>query len=172
MTRKILLFPILLILAGCCHQNGNGRMQPYFPEKKQARSNATLSLAYLKQGDTGRAYESLQLALKQAPNDPAVLDIAGYYYEKTGDLSTANGYFAQATLVSPQSGIAKNNYGAFLCRNGYYEASIPLFRQAAAIQNTPIRYQARENAKYCKEKMQSGLGDSATYAYYTRTTQG
>jgi type IV pilus assembly protein PilF len=169
LTYNYLFFLILFTLTGCCYQNGNGRMQPYFPEKNQARGNAQAALTYLQQGYTDKSYDSLQLALKQSPNDPAILGIAGYYYEKTGNLPRANGYYAQATLVSPQSGIAKNNYGAFLCRNGYFEASIPLFKQAAAIQNTPIRYQALENAKYCSEKMQSGLGASPTYAYHTHT---
>ncbi len=163
------ILPIMFVtLTSCCYHNQNGSMKPYFIDTKSARIHASSVFSYLHKGDMFHANEELKLAMKAAPNDPIVLDTAGYFYEKIGNTSLANGYFAEAVNTSPDSGIARNNYGAFLCRNGFYDASLPLFRQAAATPNTPIKGLALKNIAYCKNQMQSGLGDSLTYAYYTQ----
>jgi type IV pilus assembly protein PilF len=160
------LLLIILLLNGCYSQQ-IGSMQPYHPYKGLARANAHWVFVYLHQGYTDKAMEKLNLALRESPNDPVVLDTAGYFYEKTGNLSLASGYYASAMNVSPDSGIAKNNYAAFLCRNGDYAASIPLFLKAAATPDTPIKTQALRNANFCRAEMQSVLGENETYAYYT-----
>lgn len=160
-TFKRLLFLILLIMVnGCAHRNTD--TQPNLSSSQQAaRENASLVFSYLHRGYTDKAKEKLELALTQAPEDPVVLDTAGYYYEKIGILKLANRFYKQAVISSPHSGITKNNYGAFLCRNGYYKAALPLFQQAAAAKNTPITGQAMRNEQYCKLQMQSRLGDSS-----------
>jgi type IV pilus assembly protein PilF len=156
------IFLLIILLLNGCHARHQTTTPTVSPSRIAARENAHLVFSYLHQGYTDKAYEKLQLALTQAPDDPVILDTAGYYYEKTGRLRAANRYYKEATVASPYSGIAKNNYGAFLCRNGYYKASIPLFLQAAATPHTPITQQARQNAQYCSLKLKSRLGDSVT----------
>jgi type IV pilus assembly protein PilF len=161
---RILLVLLILTLCGCVHnkQNISNQQNYYDSSKAKARENASLVFNYLRQGYTDYAQEKLHLALAQAPDDPVVLDIAGYFYEKTGRIKLANRYYKQAVIAAPYSGIAKNNYGAFLCRNGYYKASIPYFLQASTTPRTPVTREALENAQYCRMKIKTGLGGGAS----------
>jgi type IV pilus assembly protein PilF len=150
--KKFLFITLLLMLTSCVQHSQKQVNQRNWHDasREKARENAYLALNYLRQGYTDYAQEKLQLALQQAPKDTVVLDTAGYYFEKTGRIKLANHYYKQAIVAAPYSGIAKNNYGAFLCRNGYYKASIGYFLQASTTPRTPITREALENAKYCK----------------------
>lgn len=169
MAKKIFVncisFLIFLLLSACATQYNEP--QPLSASQVMARDNAQLVFMFLHRGYTDKAYDHLQTALQQAPDDPVILDTAGYYYEKIGVISVANRYYKQAVIVAPKSGITKNNYGAFLCRNGYYKESLPLFQAAAATPGTPIYSLAVKNEKYCNIQMQTKLGGKGTYAYYT-----
>lgn len=163
-----ILFFISIVVLSACHTNHQTNT-PNLPTARDiARENAHQVFNYLHQGYTDKAYEKLQLALQQAPDDPVILDTAGYYYEKIGLLKIANQYYKSAIAAAPHSGITKNNYGAFLCRNGHYKSSIPYFIAASKERNTPVCAEALRNAAYCKQQMQSRLGDEATSAYYTQ----
>ena len=165
--KKLLLLFIAIIITGCAHHQNNSSQPTMNPSQTAARENAHLVFNYLHHGYTDKALEKLQIALQQAPNDPVILDTAGYYYEKTGQLKIADQFYKQAVTSAPNSGITKNNYGAFLCRNGYYKESLPYFKQAAITPNTPINREAYKNEQFCRLQMQSRLGDSSTYAYDT-----
>lgn len=162
-SKQIIAFILLLLLASC-----RGEQQPQTNtlhltyNQNIARQHASLVFSYLSKGYTDRAQENMRLALDEAPLDPVVLDTAGYYFEKTGDLRTANFYYRKAVMTSPTSGIVKNNYGAFLCRNGKYKASVKYFLEASKVKDTPITQEALRNAECCYKKMQSGLGGSST----------
>lgn len=163
--KSVLLLISTFALISCIHQQNTP--QRISPSQEAARENAHLVFNYLHRGYTDKAHEKLEIALQQAPRDPVILDTAGYYYEKIGILKIANRFYKQAVISAPYSGIAKNNYGAFLCRNGYYKESLPLFKQAAATPNTPITRLALKNEQYCGLQLQSRLGESPTYAYDT-----
>lgn len=159
---RIFIFIIPLLLFSGCMAHKQPPKPHYDPRLERARENAHLVFNYLHQGYTDYAFEKLQIALQLAPADPVILDTAGYFYEKTGRIKLANRYYKEATIVSPYSGIAKNNYGAFLCRNGYYRASIPYFLEAASMPRTPVTREALANAQYCRVQMKTRLGDRAT----------
>lgn len=158
---RIFFLLILLTLNGC-HIQPQVTTPTISPDRLAAREKAHMVFNYLHQGYTDKAYEKLQAALYQAPDDPVILDTAGYYYEKTGRIKIANQYYRQAVKQAPYSGITKNNYGAFLCRNGFYKQSLPFFLQATKSKHTPITQEAYKNWQYCKLKMQSRLGGNAT----------
>jgi type IV pilus assembly protein PilF len=165
-ARKLLsLTPLCIVclLLAACDYNTNASMQVSYPYFKEGRTNARIGLDYLHDGDTGRAYEKMMQALQQAPNDPLVLDAVAYYYEKCGDLATANGYFFKALTIAPASGTIRDNYGAFLCRNGYKKEAIEYFLQAAHAPDYSEASRAYANARYCAK----GLGDTTDSAYYT-----
>jgi type IV pilus assembly protein PilF len=150
-----------LVLAACVPDT-QGSLQVTYPFAKEARINALNALSDLSAGNTGEAQEKLRLALQQAPKDALILEAMGYYMEKTGDIKTANRYFFTAVTVAPASGTIRNNYGAFLCRNGYSKSAIAYFLQAAAIPNYAQAAKAYANARYCAVE----LGDRAESAYY------
>lgn len=167
MARKLLslimLCTIILALAACA-QNTYGSLQRTYPYSNEARINARNALIELQEAQTDTAQEKLKLALQQASNDALIVEAMGYYMEKTGCIDMANRYFMKAVTMAPASGTIRNNYGAFLCRNGYPKAAIEYFLQAAKIPNYPQVATAYANARYCAE----ALGDRAESAYYIK----
>lgn len=164
MKKASIIIFILFTLTGCVgYMDRNNQQTTDYPNRALAHKNAELALFYLKQGYTNLAYEKLQQAEEQAPNDPVVVDSMGYYYEKTGQLDKASQYFYGALLYAPESITAQKNYGAFLCRNGYYQEAIRYFRQI----NPKIPTITADMA-YCMQELQQALGDRARYAYDTQ----
>jgi type IV pilus assembly protein PilF len=166
-ARKLLTLIILGIVPltlSACFRNDTGSWQVTYPYLQDARSNAGLALDYMQLGRTDMAVEKINLALQQAPTDPIVLEAAGYFQEKSGDIGLANRYFLKALTIAPTSGTIRNNYGAFLCRNGYSRTSIEYFLQAAHTPDPQVEAEAYANARYCAR----GLGAKGDSAYYTR----
>jgi type IV pilus assembly protein PilF len=153
-----------LTLTACSIPAPPASMNITHPNEAAGRFNAEQGLFYLHSGDTIVAHEKFVLALEQAPTDPLTLDAAAFYYEKTGDLTLANNTFFYALLLAPNSGTIRNNYGAFLCRNGYSHESILYFMKSAKTPHYADAAEAYANAKFCAER----LGDKAEYAYYTK----
>ncbi len=161
------IFPFMMILfITACGTTQRMTMSTQFPNLNAARANCRAALDYLHQGYTNLAQERIVLALDQAPRDPLVLDSAGYYYEKTGNLDLANRYFLNAVLLNPHSALANNNYGAFLCRNNRNVAPANWYFQTAAEPKNDLTREAKANAAYCTQKMQFMLGDQDIYAYH------
>jgi type IV pilus assembly protein PilF len=158
---NLLIFSSLLLPA-CGMQHDSYHLD--YPNLPAARFNAEQGMRYLHNGQTNLAAEKFNLAKDQAPRDPLVMDALAFYYEKSGDKELANQTYFNALLLDPHSGTLRNNYGAFLCRNGYSAASIDYFMKAARVPNYRDADGAYANARYCVEKL--GAGDE--YAYYTK----
>jgi len=62
-------------------------------------------------GQLQRAIETLQPALRQAPEDPAVLMIAGGVYMRAGEYARAKQYFEQAARLDPKHAGARTGLG-------------------------------------------------------------
>jgi len=118
-----------------------------------AEINTKLALAYLDHNDAARGKAKLLLAQKQAPLDPAVWYVSGYFWERTGERAAANQAYLNAIKLAPTLGAAQNNYGAFLCRQGQYSAAISHFLLAIADPNYLSIVGAYENAAQCALKI-------------------
>lgn len=165
MTRKLLSLVLLtLSLAGCA--GGYGHMISDKPDTNAARFYANQALIDLHSGRADLAQHNIDLALHYAPDDPLILDAAGFYYEKIAGANFANRYYLAALQVAPHSGSAAANYGAFLCRNERYREAIP-YLLAAVSTHSAQSSEALNNARYCTEQLQSKLGAEEEYAYYT-----
>jgi type IV pilus assembly protein PilF len=163
------LLSLATLCAACCVLNAcsrdvNASLHVSYPNLQNARVLAAQAINDMHNGDTPDATQKINFALSEAPNDPLVLDAMGFYLEKAGDLDGANGFYFKALLTAPQSGTIRNNYGAFLCRNGYSEDAINYFMQAALTPGYPHPEKAYANARYCAQV----LGDSPESAYYTK----
>lgn len=165
MPLNSIFFIIVILTLSACGSTQNMTMSTDFPKLNEARDNAQLALGYLHQGYTDLALEKIQLAMQQAPHDTLVIDTAAYYYEKTGEIDKANQYFAGALLLNPHSNVARNNYGAFLCRNGMDTSALWYFRATEQQPSATTRL-ARANRAYCSQKTQFMLGDNQIYAYH------
>lgn len=123
------------------------------PNAEAAKYNLQLGLAYLKHGDIDRAKSKLLLALRENPKDAITLDAMGYFFELAHDLKMAQQYYLQAIKLMPHMGAVHNNYGAFLCRHGYYRKAIKYFLLATKDINYLHVAAVYKNAGLCALKI-------------------
>lgn len=150
MLKKTILFTFYFLLSACT--------TPSAVEIKNSNSavasiNTQLALAYLDQNDPARGKEKLLLAQKQAPSDPSVWYVSGYFLERTGDILAAESSYLHAIQLAPHLGEAQNNYGAFLCRQKKYTTAITYFLSAANNPSYLNVAKAYENAAQCALKI-------------------
>lgn len=144
-----LLFLVFLNLTSCLSpQNANLSSNNHHNPKASAY-NVQLGLAYLHQGNQQRAKQKLLTAVAEDPNSINANDALAYYFECVQNIAEAENYYQRALQLSPQSGAALNNYGAFLCRQKQYIRANDYFMKAASDStylNTGLAY---ENAGLC-----------------------
>lgn len=111
--------------------------------------NVQLGIDYLQNGKTEAAKQHLVLALKQQPQSVMALGAMGYYYEVVGEPDIAKDYYEKSIRLDSHSGIARNNYGTFLCRRGAFRDAIKQFMLALKDKDYLSVAQVYENAGVC-----------------------
>ncbi|YCH29636.1 type IV pilus biogenesis/stability protein PilW [Erwinia sp. D4-22] len=129
-----------LMLAGC------GRPKP---PSASGQIRLQLGLIYLAQGELPAARRNLQRALQDAPTDYRVLLAMARLFQQENDSVMARRYFQTALKYAPENGYALNNYGAFLCGLGQYDAAHQQFTLAAVQNSAVARVDSQERAGYC-----------------------
>ncbi|WP_368900294.1 type IV pilus biogenesis/stability protein PilW [Mixta calida] len=135
-----LMLVAALALAGCSSQrqaSGSGQIR------------LQLGLIYLLQGDMPAARRNLQRALQDAPGDYRVLLAMARLHEQEGDGAMARHYYQSALKSAPKNSYALNNYGAFLCGLGQYDAAHQQFTFAATPNSLAASADSQERAGYC-----------------------
>lgn len=148
-----------LLLAGCQTAQQN---------KALVETRLQLGLAYLARGELDAAQRNLQRALALAPNDYRTQLAEARYQHQAGDDTLAAKYYHRALTLAPQNGYVLNNYGAFLCRLGQYDAAQRHFIQAAEDSANGTRADSVENSGYCylnagqRESARDALAEAVT----------
>lgn len=137
---RCLMALAVLMLAGC-----SAPKQP----SGSAQIRLQLGLIYLSQGALPAARRNLERALQDAPKDYRVLLAMARLYQQENDSATAHRYFQTALKYAPENGYALNNYGAFLCGLGQYDAAHQQFTLAAVQNSAVARADSQERAGYC-----------------------
>lgn len=114
-----------------------------------AQANLNLALDYIQAEDMENAKDKLMLAVKEEPNYAATWYTMGYFDEVTKHLPQAEADYKHAIALDKNSGMANNNYGTFLCRNGRYKEAIAQFMIAANQSEYLHAGGAYENAGIC-----------------------
>ncbi|HET9843862.1 MAG TPA: type IV pilus biogenesis/stability protein PilW, partial [Gammaproteobacteria bacterium] len=86
---------------------------------------------------------------KLGPDLPEVHYALGYYKESMGEVDQAKDHYLEALRKKPKHGIAHNNYGAFLCRQGHYQEAEKEFLTAVEDPEYTTPAEALENAGLC-----------------------
>lgn len=159
---KIILIACFLNLGACSIKAVTTYKENMDQKNQTARINAQLGIAYLQKNDMQRAKQKLLLSLAQTPSIPEPWYAMAWFLEVTGNKPQAKIYYLKAIAISPQHGAAKNNYGAFLCRSGHYQAAIQQFLLAAHDPNYLNPAAAYENAGLCAKK----IPDNKKSAHY------
>lgn len=114
-----------------------------------SNANVRLGIAYLQRDEASEAKQKLLTSINEDRKNPAAWYSLGYYYEATGNRKQAEKDYLYAIKLAPSSGIPKNNYGTFLCRQGRYKEAIKQFMAAVDSPGYFDSAHAYENAGIC-----------------------
>jgi len=114
-----------------------------------AQTRLQLGLEYLARGDIAAAQRNLQRAEAAAPQDYRIQLAMARLYQLSGDNHSAKLRYDQALQLAPLNSFVVNNYGAFLCGLGQYDAAQQQFSQAQRLPQPGARADSLENAGYC-----------------------
>ncbi|HET7126067.1 MAG TPA: type IV pilus biogenesis/stability protein PilW [Lysobacter sp.] len=89
-----------------------------------------LAGAALQRGDLGEAESQAREALKIDSKSADATTVLGLVAERRGQSDAAGGFYAKAEQLAPTSGVALNNYGAWLCRHGHAPEALARFDAA------------------------------------------
>lgn len=141
-----------LLLAGCVTSSSSPSGSKASP-RKAAMYNTQLAIVYMQQGRMDLAQNKLAEALQQSPHLAEAHSALALYYERTGRDQDADHQYRLAMKYGNKDPDTLNNYGAFLCRQGKYHASIRYFLQASNNLNYTTPDKALSNAGLCALKI-------------------
>lgn len=158
-----------VLLAGCVPAP---TPQVEFSRSEAVAARVKLALAYLEQNEFAKAKQNIDKALAHDSQDYLPHSVLAYYYQQIGEVEKAESSF-QTALALGQTGEnsekkpanqaadrpdVRNNYGAFLCRQGKFEQAYAQFEQALQ-SNAPYYHQADtlENLALCAARQPNAL---------------
>jgi type IV pilus assembly protein PilF len=130
----------LLLIAGCHSSSQRNEL---------LQTRLQLGLDYLARDNLSAAGRNLHQAVVLAPNDYRVQLAIARFYQRSDNPVAASEHYQKALLLAGQNRDVINNYGAFLCSLGQYDAAQQQFSKAAELPENGVLADARENAGYC-----------------------
>lgn len=123
--------------------------------KQRLATQDRLALASqrLQSGDLASAEREATAVLKINPNSADAYSILAIVQDQKGNSERAGGYYKRAAELAPNQGAALNNYGAWLCGNGYVAESLVWFDRAVAAPGYGSPASAHANAGGCALKV-------------------
>ncbi|ADV27243.1 type IV pilus biogenesis/stability protein PilW [Pseudoxanthomonas suwonensis 11-1] len=175
-SERILLILLgALLLAGCARPatvkspkiRGAERIAPVYKlgdgadtkRRVQFRDTVGLAAQRLAAGDLA---EAERLARRALSLDASVADghtLMGAIESARGNHQAAGGYYRKAAELAPNDGDVLNNYGAWLCANGFAAESLVWLDRAMAAPTAGSRASALANAGACA--LRSGQSERA-----------
>ena len=130
---RLLLFICIALQVTACNQglSLNQNIKTVQTTNDVALSNLDLAIAYMKQGDYGKALEKLMRAKKADPNYSATYNVLGLLHQQLEELDKAETYFKKAIELNDTDSSTLNNYGRLLCQEGKLEDAEATFLRAA-----------------------------------------
>jgi len=122
------------------------------PEVKRRQSARTLlarSVQHLHAGDLAAAEKEARAALKLAPDSADALTMLAVIADRRGQSELAGQHYRRAAELAPGQGSVQNNYGTWLCGNGFAAESLVWFDRAVQAPGYPTPEVALANAGNC-----------------------
>ncbi len=110
-------------------------------------------------GDLAEAEKQARLALRREPTAVDAYTLLGAIESRRGNIEQAGAQYRQAAEVAPDRGDILNNYGAWLCGNGYPAEALVWFDRALAAPGYQRPESALANAGGCA--LESGQRERA-----------
>ena len=115
---------------------GISALSQAFEARPDAELARNLALAYLQQGDHGKAQQYIEKALALSPGDAAAYNYLGLIAAQNGNLELAVVQFDKAAQLDPKLVDALFNAGVAASELRRYEAAIERFRASLRQSNT------------------------------------
>lgn len=112
----------------------------------------TLATQRLRAGDLATAERAAAGVLKADPGSADAHTLLAVIRDRQGDNARAGTHYKQAAEFAPRSGATLNNYGAWLCQNGFQAESLVWFDRALADPRYGSPASALANAGGCALK--------------------
>lgn len=146
LSRSLLLLTLLTALLGQgCVSTDRRDADP----EKAAKIYADLGLEYLRQGNLELALVKLERSLELDGNNADAHHYIAEVYNQLGKAELAQKHYLEAVSLDDANPMLLNNYGAFLCEQGRFEASEEYFLRAAALPRYRTPELAYENLALC-----------------------
>jgi type IV pilus assembly protein PilF len=132
------------------------------PEVKRRQSVQTLlarAVQRLQTGEPDAAEKDLRAALKLDPGSADAMTVLAVIEDRRGNAALAGQHYRRAAELAPGQGAVQNNYGTWLCANGFAAESLVWFDRAVSAPGYATPASAMANAGSCALK--SGQGDRA-----------
>ncbi|GAB3516837.1 type IV pilus biogenesis/stability protein PilW [Pseudoxanthomonas daejeonensis] len=172
---RLVLLAGVLLLAACSKSpvvkapkiKGSEQIAPEYSysdseaTKKRVQVRETLGLAAQRfaSGDLAEAEKQAHKVLKQDPTAADAYTLLGAVAARRGQAAQAGEHYRRAAELAPRQGEVLNNYGAWLCSNGYPAEALVWFDRALAAPNYRSPGSALANSGGCALK--SGQGERA-----------
>jgi type IV pilus assembly protein PilF len=124
--KAVLLVLVLPIVTACVTVGG----EPMAQNEKASAINVQLGLGYMSQNNLEQANIKLLRAINKDPKSASAHNAYAILQERLLENGTAQKHYKIATELDPNNSEASNNYGAFLCNNGYEKESEKYFLMA------------------------------------------
>lgn len=138
-------FLLVFGLSACVSQTDVGNIN----QQQAAKARVELALGYLAENNQAQAKINLDKALEHAPQYYLVHSAFAYYYQKQGDVSSAEQSYKNAIKADPKQGDIYNNYGAFLCTEKRFTEAYAEFDLALKAENYYRQADTYENKALC-----------------------
>jgi type IV pilus assembly protein PilF len=123
--------------------------------KRRTSAEARVSMAgqRLQSGDLKAAESEARAAIKINPASVDAHTLLAVIYDRQGDKPRSGQHYKQAAELAPRQGAALNNYGAWLCANGFEAEALVWFDRALADPRYASPASALANAGGCALKV-------------------
>jgi type IV pilus assembly protein PilF len=138
--KRVLALAVVLALSACqqvVEINGH-KLDP----KASSQQHVEIASQYFQMGNIEQTQIHLQRALELNPDSAAAYSLLGVVLDHEGDLDGARKDYAKAVSLDGSYSTGRNNYGAFLFRQGKYAEAVKQLQVAA----DDLSYQSRDQA--------------------------
>lgn len=121
-------------------------------QRLAVRDRLNLAAQRFRSGDLDAAEREAKVALKASPDSADAHTLLAIIASQRGNAAQAGGYYKRAAELAPKQGGTLNNYGAWLCGNGFPAESLVWFDRAVAAPGYASPASALANAGGCALK--------------------
>jgi type IV pilus assembly protein PilF len=124
------LASLFMILGGCVTTKS-----PHLAKENVAQDaaadNVALAMAYIQEGNLGRAKEKIDRAMQEDPTNPNVHSVMAMFYERVNDQKRAESEYREAMRLAPTDPGPVLFYGVYLCGQHRVDEGVTKMLQAA-----------------------------------------